>query len=77
MNAERRTDRRGRDYYWMGFSNEASAPAKGTDLAAVAEGRISVTPLHIDLTHQPTVHQLKGLVGGPPPRLRNRAASGA
>ena len=74
MNAERRTDRRGRDYYWMGFSSRVANAAKGTDLAAIAEGRISVTPLHIDLTHMPTVHALKGLVGGAPPALRRAAA---
>jgi len=37
------------------------------DLAAVYGGRISVTPLHIDLTHQETVARLKGLLGGVPP----------
>ena len=31
-------------------------------------GKISVTPLHIDLTHQPTVHALKGQLGGAPPK---------
>ena len=65
--AEKRTDLRGREYYWMGFRQERSKPAEGTDLRALYEGRISVTPLHIDLTHMPTVHTLKGVLGGPPP----------
>lgn len=65
--AEKRTDLRGREYYWMGFRQERSKPAEGTDLCALYEGRISVTPLHIDLTHMPTVHALKGVLGGPPP----------
>jgi 5'-nucleotidase len=69
MNAERRSDRRGRDYYWMGFSDHPMQPAPETDIAAIAEGRISVTPLHIDLTHRPTLADLKGLIGGAPPRL--------
>jgi 5'-nucleotidase len=69
-NMERRTDLRGRDYYWMGFSAKASAPADGTDLKAVYEGRISVTPLHIDLTHHETVHALKGVLGGAPPKVK-------
>lgn len=73
-NMEKRTDLRGRDYYWMGFSAKASAPADGTDLKAVYEGRISVTPLHIDLTHHETVHALKGVLGGAPPKVK--AASG-
>lgn len=67
--AEKRTDLRGREYYWMGFRQERSKPAAGTDLCALYEGRISVTPLHIDLTHMPTVHDLKAVLGGPPPRL--------
>jgi 5'-nucleotidase len=70
--AEKRTDLRGRDYYWMGFGSSRSEPPEGTDLRAVYEGRISVTPLHIDLTHHATVHDLKGVLGGAPPRLRAR-----
>lgn len=69
-NMEKRTDLRGRDYYWMGFSAKASEPAPGTDLKAVYSGRISVTPLHIDLTHNETVHKLKGVLGGAPPKLK-------
>ncbi len=75
MVAERRTDRRGRDYYWMGFDERPNLPVEGVDLTAVAEGRISVTPLHIDLTHRPTVHALKGVIGGAPPRLRTAAGA--
>jgi len=67
--AEKRTDLRGRDYYWIGFRHELSKPPEGTDLRALYEKRISVTPLHIDLTHQPTVYDLKGVLGGAPPRL--------
>ena len=70
MHAERRTDLRGRDYYWMGFRNEPSLPVDGTDIKAVYEGRISVTPLHIDLTHHDTVHQMKGLLGGAIPKVK-------
>jgi 5'-nucleotidase len=67
--AEKRTDLRGRDYYWMGFRQERSNPAEGTDLRALYEGRISVTPLHIDLTHDATVLELKKVLGGSPPKL--------
>ena len=68
LHAERRTDLRGRDYYWMGFSDRSASLAPGTDLEAVAGGRISVTPIHIDLTHMPTVHALSKALGGPAPR---------
>jgi len=73
MMAEKRTDLRGRDYYWMGFTNRRPIVGEDTDLAAVMAGRISVTPLHIDLTHMPTVHALKGVLGGAPPKLRANA----
>lgn len=66
--AEKRTDLRGRDYYWMGFDGKLSSPAEGTDLRAIYDGRISVTPLHIDLTHNPTIEALKGALGGAPPK---------
>lgn len=67
--AERRTDLRGREYYWLGFHNLPSKPEEGTDLRAFYEGRISVTPLHIDLTHMQTVHHLKAVLGGAPPKV--------
>ena len=66
--AEKRTDLRNREYYWMGFRPERSEPAEGTDLRAIYDGKISVTPLHIDLTHAETVHRLKGVLGGAPPK---------
>lgn len=66
---EKRTDLRGRDYYWVGFQPLRSNPAEGTDLRALYDGRISVTPLHIDLTHAATVHDLKGKLGGVPPKV--------
>lgn len=68
IHAEKRTDLRGRDYYWFGFGGARSDPPAGTDLRAIYEGRISVTPLHIDMTHMATVHDLKGVLGGAPPR---------
>ncbi len=66
--AEKRTDLRGREYYWIGFRQERSQPAAGTDLRALYDGKISVTPLHIDLTHSESVHKLRSVLGGPPPK---------
>jgi 5'-nucleotidase len=65
--AHRREDLRGRPYYWMGFHGVPGEPPHGTDLAAIQEGRISLTPLHIDLTHRDTVDRLHGLFGALPP----------
>ena len=69
VHADRRTDLRGRHYYWIGFNGRRPRLEAGTDLAAIHEGRISVTPLHIDLTHMPTVNALKGVLGGVAPKL--------
>ena len=68
MHAVRRTDLRGRDYYWMSFRGAKQDHAPGTDLRAMDDGKISVTPLHIDLTHKSSVHDLKGVLGGVPPK---------
>lgn len=68
VHADKRTDPRGVDYYWIGFRGVPQSPPEGDDLHAVMGGRISVTPLHVDLTHMETHHRLKGLLGGAPPR---------
>ncbi|HEX7858024.1 MAG TPA: 5'/3'-nucleotidase SurE [Sphingobium sp.] len=51
------TDPRGYKYYWFGLGMSDSVPA-GTDLEAVAEGYVSVTPLHYDLTHDGSLEAL-------------------
>jgi 5'-nucleotidase len=66
--ADKRTDLRGGAYFWLGFRGKLSNPPESTDLRAIYEGRISVTPLHIDLTHRETIHELKGVLGGAPPK---------
>lgn len=66
--ADKRTDLRGGSYFWLGFRGQLSSPPPGTDLRAIYEGRISVTPLHIDLTHMQTINALKGVLGGAVPK---------
>ncbi|MCR6643171.1 MAG: 5'/3'-nucleotidase SurE [Terricaulis sp.] len=66
--ADKREDLRGGSYYWLGFRGQRSEPPEGSDLRAVYEGRISVTPLHVDLTHRQTIHDLKGVLGGAAPK---------
>jgi 5'-nucleotidase len=44
------TDPRGYRYYWFALGHSNAAPPD-TDLEAIADGYISVTPLHYDLTH--------------------------
>lgn len=50
--AEERKDLRGGTYYWYGYTGELSNPPEGTDLRAIYDGRISITPLHLALTHE-------------------------
>lgn len=54
----KRTDPRGYDYYWLGLGRVQHTPGAATDLEAVGDGYISVTPLHLDLTHGPSLAML-------------------
>lgn len=46
----RKTDPRGRDYYWIGGKEPIWVPGEETDFEAIEQGMISVTPLKIDST---------------------------
>ena len=50
-----RHDPRGRPYIWIAARRLADVSAAETDLKAVGDGYISVTPLNIDLTHDDTM----------------------
>jgi 5'-nucleotidase len=41
---------RGETVYWIGPAGAAREAGPGTDFHAVSEGRVSVTPLDVDLT---------------------------
>ena len=53
-----RTDPRGFPYYWLGLGPMVETPGHQTDLEAIADGFVSVTPLHLDLTHDPSLAAL-------------------
>ncbi len=46
-----KTDPRGRKYYWVGGDNLGFENIENSDFNAVAEGYISITPVHLDLTN--------------------------
>lgn len=46
----RRRDPRGVPYYWIGGEAPTGVPEDGTDIGALAQGFVSITPLHLDLT---------------------------
>jgi 5'-nucleotidase len=54
-----RTDPRGYDYFWFGLAPVVETPGHSTDLEVLADGYVSVTPLHLDLTHDPSIEQLR------------------
>jgi 5'-nucleotidase len=51
-------DPRGYDYHWFALGGAKETPAHATDLEAVIEGYISVTPLTLDLTDRATMAAL-------------------
>ena len=58
-NIDKRAHPRGGSYYWMTYGAGKSNPPQGTDLRAIYDGYISVTPLHTDLTHTETLSALQ------------------
>ncbi len=56
-----RIDPRGRKYYWIGSDAPVWEAGEGTDFAAVSSGYISITPLHLDLTHHESIARLRPL----------------
>jgi 5'-nucleotidase len=54
-------DPRGRKYYWIGGEELSFVDEEGTDFHAVTAGRISVTPIHLDLTNYASFDALRGL----------------
>ena len=46
--------------YWVGAAGAAQDAGEGTDLFAVSQNRVSVTPLQIDLTHNAQLSMVRG-----------------
>lgn len=55
----RRQDPRGRPYYWIGGERPGGHIIEGTDIAAVTENKISITPLKLDLTNYTLMEKFK------------------
>lgn len=69
-----KVDPRGKKYYWIGVGELGFEEAEGTDFAAVHDGYVSVTPLHLDLTNYRSFEALSswGLEGLSPPGEKDR-----
>jgi 5'-nucleotidase len=64
LRVDERADGRMKPYYWIAFARGKVIPAEGTDLHALAEKRISITPIKLDLTDLPTTTEFARVFGG-------------
>lgn len=55
------TDPRGFPYYWFGLGPMVGTAGHSTDLEAVDDGFIAVTPLHLDMTHHSSMAALSAV----------------
>jgi len=60
LSIEERMDGRGYPYYWLRFQDRGKSVLDNSDLQAIADGYVSVSPLRIDLTAHDLVTQLAG-----------------
>lgn len=55
---DRRVDPRGRVYFWSNPGLDCPAPHPDSDVTAMAEGYITVTPLQFNMTHQARLDEM-------------------
>jgi 5'-nucleotidase len=59
LHIDERKDGRGNPYYWIAYRRYGPTPPEnGTDIAALEEQCISVTPLRLDMTDEPYLTKL-------------------
>ena len=63
LDIDARMDGRGQPYYWIAFQRGPYTPGAGTDLQALVDRKVSVTPLRLDLTDEPTMTRLAAVLG--------------
>jgi 5'-nucleotidase len=62
LNIDARQDGRGNAYYWIAYvRGRALPPTDGSDISALADNRIAVTPLRLDMTDEPFMTRLAEL----------------
>jgi len=55
-------DPHGKPYYWFGLDPISKAPDHGTDIEAIMESYVAITPLQLDLTHYDSMQGLAQLL---------------
>ena len=56
----KRLDPRGVPYYWIGGDPPTGYPDEGTDLQALTDNYVSITPLHMDMTQHRFLETVRG-----------------
>jgi 5'-nucleotidase len=54
----------GETVYWVGAAGKAQDAGEGTDFYAISQGRVSITPLQIDLTQYSQLDAVRGWIAG-------------
>ncbi len=60
---EKRHDGRNFPYYWLRYSRDIPEQIKGSDVVALRENRVSITPITLDWTHEQYRSELATLIG--------------
>jgi 5'-nucleotidase len=64
LHIDARRDGRGNPYYWIAYERGVRPTGRpGTDLQALTDNRIAVTPLRLDLTDEPFMTKLAEVLG--------------
>lgn len=58
---DRRVDPRGRPYYWIGGDSPTGIPEDDTDIGALSEGYVSITPIQLDLTAYQVMPEIESI----------------
>jgi 5'-nucleotidase len=56
-----KVDPRGEKYFWIGGQELGFEPIVGSDLQAVEDGSVSITPIHMDMTEYKVLVELSGM----------------
>ena len=59
----RQVSPRGETLFWIGPAGDAREAGPGTDFHATANGEVSITPLHVDLTDHATLPAWRRWIG--------------
>jgi 5'-nucleotidase len=68
-------DPRGRTHYWIGTGEPTWEALEGTDMGAVHEGYVAVTPLHLDLTNHRALAAMADWTGALDAQVRRGAGT--